>query len=298
MYLVLGGTGLIGRRLVNRLCKKKKVRVLARHYKGEFDGMNVEMVCDDIRQVDFNSLLDGVDCVFHLISSSVPMNGVERLKKDIEEDFLPTLSLLNTMVLQNVKKIYFISSGGTVYGDNDGFSNEKAALAPKCSYGLGKVYLEQCFSLYRKYCDIDSIVLRVGNPYGADREGKRQGIIPIFARKIAEHQPIEIWGDGTNERDYIFVEEVVDAIEAVENYNGMERVFNVGTGVGISTIRVVRLLCEELNEDAIISFRPARLCDVDKARLDVSLIEKECGWKSRISIEEGIKRFVGEWKQK
>ena len=296
MYLVLGGTGLIGRSLVKRLCKKKRVRVLARKETGMFNGYDVEMIYEDMQKVDFNMLLKNVDCVFHLISSSVPSDGVEMIKTDITADYIPTLSLLDAMVKNGVSKLFFISSGGTVYGDREGKSDEKTALAPKCSYGLSKVYIEECLSLYQRYCMLDCFVLRVGNPYGLDRSGKKQGIIPIFVRKISQNEEIEIWGDGTNERDYIFVEEVIDAIEAVENYKGRERIFNIGTGIGISTIHILSLLCESLNKNVNIKFMPARLCDVDKARMDVGLIERECGWKSHISIEDGIKIYLDEWR--
>ena len=297
MYLVLGGTGLIGRSLVKRLCKKNRVRVLARKETDLFSGFNVEMIYEDIQTVDFNMLLRNVDCVFHLISSSVPIDGVERIKADIIADYIPTISLLDAMVNNGVSKIFFISSGGTVYGDRDEKSDEKTALAPKCTYGLSKVYIEECLSLYQRYCMLDCFVLRVGNPYGIDRSEKKQGIIPIFVRKISQHEEIEIWGDGTNERDYIFVEEVVDAIEAVEKYKGNERVFNIGTGIGISTVHILSLLCESLDKNVNIKFKPARLCDVNKARMDVELIERECGWKSRISIEDGIKIYLDEWRE-
>lgn len=297
MYLVLGGTGLIGHSLVKRLSRKKKVRVLARHMTSIFHDMDVEMVYGDFSRIDMGKLLEGVDTVFHLISSSMPADGVEGMKDDIVKDFLPTIQLLDMMGKKGIPTIYFVSSGGTVYGELDDPANEKNILRPQCAYAVSKVYLEQCLSMYSKYCGICAFILRVGNPYGIDRFGKKQGIIPIFTKKIVDGETIEVWGDGTNRRDYIFIEEVIDAMEAVEQYNGNERIFNIGTGISTSTIRIINILSEELQKDVKIRFLPKRACDVQNSCMDVSLIKNECHWKSSITIERGIQIYLREWRK-
>lgn len=295
MYLVIGGTGLIGQALVRRLSKKGRVRVLARKEITN-NNLNVEYVFEDFRAVDFEQLLEGVDKVYHLISSSLPVDGIENLKEDFVNDFEPTFRLLDTMIKKGIKTIYFASSGGTIYGDCGDKCGEDFSLDPICTYGLSKLYLEQSLKLYEKYKGIKSFVLRIGNPYGFDRDGKKQGIIPIFAKKIMNGETIDIWGDGANERDYIFIEDVIDAFEALEQYKGTQRIFNIGTGVSISTMRIISILCEELKKTVNICFLPERLCDVKRASMDVSLMKKECGWESKVTIEEGIKIFLKEWR--
>jgi len=298
MILVLGGNGFIGYNLVKRFSQREKLRVFDRNWKHELEDNNIELVTGDFRQVDFEEILEEVDTVFHFISSSTPFDGTDALLADIEENLVPTVRLLDAMRKKNVKRMFFISSGGTVYGECVEPARETDKISPECVYAAQKAWIEICVRLYEKYDNIQGYILRIGNPYGLEiNKKKRQGIIPIFTEKIINEEPIEIWGDGENRRDYIYIEEVIDAIEAVYSYQGTQRVFNIGTGNSYSTREIIAQIERILGKKAVITYKEARKCDLREARLDVSLIRRECGWFSRLTVEQGIQMYINELKR-
>lgn len=297
MILVLGGNGFIGHNLVRRFAAREKIRVFDRTWRYEIDYPNVEFVAGDFCDANFEELLEGVDTVFHLISSSVPYDGTDRIIQDIEDNLLPTIRFLDAVKRKNTKKIFFVSSGGTVYGECKKPAKESDRLSPECIYAAQKVWIETCLHLYEKYHGITGYVLRVGNPYGLEiNRNKCQGIIPIFAEKIIKEDTIEIWGTGENKRDYIYIDEVIDAFEAVYAYSGEYRIFNVGTGYSYSTREIIGWIERIVGKKAQVVYKNERKCDLLESCMDVSLIHSECGWYSKLSVEQGIERYIaGLW---
>ncbi len=299
MILALGGNGFIGYNFVKRISKKEKVRVFGRVEKYDVEESNIEFVKGDFRCVDFESLLENIDVVFHFISSAIPFDGTNKILDDINSDILPTIRLLETMKKKNVKKIFFISSGGTVYGECKVPAKEIDKTSPGCVYAVQKSVIENYLQLYEKYDGIQGYILRISNPYGFEiNQKKEQGIIPIFTQKILSGEYIEIWGTGENRRDYIYIDEVVDAIESIYQYKGRYRIFNIGTGKSYSIQEIIKLIEKETKERAKLIYKRSRKCDLMNSMLDVSLIYQECGWRSKLTIEQGIKLFIKERQQK
>lgn len=293
MILVLGGNGFIGYNLVKRFVLKEKIRVFDRNWTHEINNTNIEIVLGDFGDTNFDILLEDIDIVFHLISSSVPYDGTDGLLFDIENDLLPTVRFLNSMKKKKVKKIFFISSGGSVYGECLKPAQECDKLSPECIYAAQKSWIETCLHLYEKYDGILGYVLRVGNPYGLEvNRRKRQGIIPIFTEKILSGDIIEIWGNGENKRDYIYIDEVIDAIEAVYLYHGRSRIFNIGTGNSYSTRDIIGWIEDALCRKAKVIYKKERQCDLMASWMDVTLIYSECGWKSRLAVDQGIRLYI------
>jgi UDP-glucose 4-epimerase len=292
MILTLGGNGFIGYNFVKRFAKKEKIRVFDRTINQE-SKENIEFVEGDFRYADFDNLLDDIDSVFHFISSIVPFDGTDRIIEDIETNIIPTLKLLESMKKKNVKKIFFVSSGGTVYGECEDPVGENAKLSPECVYAAQKICLENYLYLYEKYDNIQSYILRISNPYGLEmKKEKKQGIIPIFTQRILLNEPIEVWGTGKNKRDYIYIDEVIDAIESVYQYKGDCRIFNIGTGKSYSILDIIRVIEKETGKHANIQYMKERKCDLKNSILDTSLINRECGWRSNLTIERGIKDYI------
>ncbi len=293
MILALGGNGFIGNNFVKRFSEKEKIRVFGKNEKCKIKNRNVEYVKGDFRNADFASLLDGIDTVFHFISSIIPFDDTDSILDDIESNIIPTIKLLEVMKEKKKKKIFFISSGGTVYGECKIPARENTRLSPECIYAVQKETIEKYLHLYEKYDDIQGYILRIANPYGLEMNKKKnQGVIPIFIQKILHSEPIEIWGTGNNRRDYIYIDEVIDAIESVYKYNGRYRTFNIGTGHSYSLRELIKLIERETKIQAKIEYREPRKCDLMNSCLDVSLIYRECGWKSKITIEQGIRNYV------
>lgn len=297
MILIMGGNGFIGYNLVKRFAQKEKVRVFDRTWKHGMVNKNIELVIGDFLHTDFEEVLEDVDIVFHFISSSTPFDGTDALLVDIEENLLPTVRLLDTMRKKKVKKIFFISSGGTIYGECKKPAKETDKISPECVYAAQKAWIETSLYLYEKYDGIQGYVLRIGNPYGLEiNRKKRQGIIPIFTEKIIKGELIEIWGNGENRRDYIYIDEVIDAIEAVYSYRGECRIFNVGTGSSYSTREIIEQIESLVGKQAQILYGESRKCDLQESQLDVSLIYRECGWKSKLTVRQGIEMYTNKLK--
>lgn len=293
MVLVLGGNGFIGYNLVKRLAVRERVKVFDRAWKHDKQNANIEFVAGDFRDMNFDKLLNGVDTVFHLISSSVPYDGTDGMIQDIEDNVLPTIRFVRAMKRKNIRKIFFVSSGGTVYGECSKPAKEHDRLSPECIYAAQKVCIETYLHLFEKYDGIVAYILRVGNPYGLEINKKKgQGIIPIFAEKIIKGEFIEIWGAGENKRDYIYIDEIIDAIEAIYMYSGKYRMFNIGTGSSYSIQEIIKLIECIVDKKAQVIYKEKRQCDLLESNMDVSLIWNECGWRSKLSLKDGIELYI------
>jgi UDP-glucose 4-epimerase len=189
--------------------------------------------------------------------------------------------MLEICRVSGIRKIVFVSSGGTVYGLPQTVPIlESASTEPICAYGISKLAVEKYLHLYRRLHDLDYAVLRVANPFGAyQRPDRRQGVIAAMIHRILQNQPVEIWGDGRVVRDFIYIEDVVKALIDVVGYCGSYRVFNVGSGVGRSILDVVADIAVVLGRPRIVPvYKPGRVTDVPVNILDISLIQKELSW--------------------
>ena len=207
--LVLGGGGFIGRHLIKNLSGRYDIRVFdyqTKHLEEEFP--DAELNSGMFADANWGVLLNGVDIVYHLISNTVPFDGTENATKELTDNVLPTIKLLDAMAAMDTKRIIFISSAGTIYGEAPETATELSREDPQCSYGIQKLCIEKFLVLYERYYGIFAITARLTNPYGTGQDPKkRQGSIPIFTRAVLKGEPIEIWGDGSTIRDYIHIED-------------------------------------------------------------------------------------------
>ena len=294
-HLVLGGGGFIGYHLVERLIQTEPVKVFDCNL-GKYTSIrspNLDLIEGNFMDCNYADLLKDIDIVWHLISTTVAANGTFLLTEEFEKNILPTIRLLEAMAVYKTPKIIFLSSGGTVYGETTTASNEDDALNPICSYGIQKMTLEKCISLYHRYHGIQTIIARLSNPYGIKQSIKRrQGVIPIFINQIAEGKAIEIWGDGSTVRDYIYIDDAVDALIALSQYNGKQSIFNIASGECISLNGLVEMVGDEMGKVPKVVYKFGRLCDVPCNRLDTKRIREECGWTAKVKLEDGIKRLL------
>src|ERR1051325_7479481 len=202
--------------------------------------------------------------------------------------------MLRTAVAFKVRRLIFISSGGTIYGSPVQIPiPETHPTEPLCSYGIHKLGVEKYLSLFRILEDLDSIVLRVSNMYGEFQNLERPlGAVAHFTHRAANGQPIEIWGDGTIRRDYIHVDDVVSAVLRSVPYQGKERVFNIGSGRSVSLNELIELIRQRLGTEIVVKYNPARSFDVRDNLLDTNRAARELGWKPTIKLEEGLDRLI------
>lgn len=291
--LVLGGNGFLGRHLVRALCMRgADVRVFDRGLQQPASGNIVYCQGDLASGKGLDEALEGVDVVYHLISTTIPSTSNANPAFDVESNLLGTLGLLDKMKAAGVRKIVFTSSGGTVYGNPRQVPvPEDAPLEPISSYGIVKVAIEQYLRLHATLHQFDAAVLRLSNPYGlGETRIGVHGVIPTFFTKTLAREPIEIWGDGTVVRDYLHVDDAVQALVLAAEWPGF-RLYNVGSGAGHSLLDILNTIRKVSGMDPDVVFHPPRSFDVKATYLDITRITSETSWRPTIDLEQGCRMF-------
>lgn len=299
-YLVLGGAGFQGRHLVERLVRKgENVRVFDKSATcpqfGGVSSKHVEYISGNFSSVDtVEQILKGVDVIFHLISTTLPKTSNDDPVNDVMSNIVPTIQFLESARKAGVRKVIFFSSGGTVYGVPKTIPTpEGHPTLPLCSYGIHKVAIENYLHLYFTLYGLDYAVMRVSNPYGTYQGTSRgQGAVPIFLHKLMQNEPIDIWGDGSVVRDYIHVNDVIKAAIKLIEYQGSQKIFNIGSGKGFSLNALIAEMASLIGREARVNYLPARALDVPASVLDISLASRELDWQPRVSFREGIGQLV------
>jgi len=293
---VFGGGGFIGSAIADRLLKDgHELRIFERPrvepYRQFSDGERVEWLTGDLMSVhDVSTAIDGVDVVLHLVSTTLPKSSNDDPIYDVQSNLVATLQLLNAMVAKRVRKIVFISSGGTVYGNPTYLPlDENHPTEPLVSYGITKLAIEKYLLMYQSLHGIKANILRVANPFGEhQRVETAQGAVSVFLNKAIQNQPIEIWGDGSVTRDYLYISDVAEAFARAVDYDGAKSVFNISSGEGTSLNEMIGVLERVLGSDVVRHYQPSRPFDVPVSVLANSLARQELGWEPQVSLEDGI----------
>lgn len=289
--LVVGGSGFLGRHLIEGLLdagftvssldliKPNWLDGSVGFYEGCFTTSSL-----------LEEALSDCDIVFHLASTTLPKLSNEDPLFDISTNLLGTVELLNFAVQKRIRKFVFISSGGTVYGAPTSVPvHENHSTNPICSYGIVKLSIEKYLRLYHRLHGLETVSLRVSNPYGEhQRVDKSQGAISVFCHKALKGETIEIWGDGSVVRDFIYVKDVVQSmLKALESdCAGME--INVGYGSGASIDEVLFTIETSLGHKVDRKYFPARSFDVPEIYLDIGMAKSILDWTPELQLQDGI----------
>jgi UDP-glucose 4-epimerase len=291
--LLIGGAGFIGSNLSNHLVKRgHEVRVLTRTSTVLRNASPlIEYVYGDFLDKDLLTFcLQDIDVVVQLVSSTVPSTSNLDMPYDVQSNIGGMLQLLNACAETSVKKVIFPSSGGTIYGVPQQIPiSESHPNDPVCSYGITKLTIEKYLHLFHHLNHIDYVILRIANPYGAGQNPNgKVGAIPVFLNKIIHQEPIKIWGDGSVVRDYIYIDDVVAAFSKVIESSPEQRLFNIGSGCGVSLNQLIQLIGNILNMDVAVEYEEARSCDIPVNVLDISRAKTYLDWAPHTSLEQGI----------
>jgi UDP-glucose 4-epimerase len=296
--LVIGGNGFIGTNLVDALLNKgHSVKVFDR-YPSRFRDPNpeVEYVVGDLgNHGEVAEVVQGVDYVFHLAYTSLPHTSNEDPVYDIRSNVVDTVQMLQQCSTASVRKVIFVSSGGTVYGIPQNTPiREDDATDPICSYGITKLAIEKYLHLFHRLHGLDYVVARISNPYGEQQNpDAKQGAVTVFLGNMKRGNPITIWGDGEVVRDYIYIGDAVQALVKSAEYQPTEsqhRVFNIGAGRGYSLNQLVDAMQTVLKKNIDVRYTPGRVEDVPSNVLDITRATTELGWKPEVELEDGLAR--------
>ncbi len=237
--------------------------------------------------------VDGAEIVFHLLGGTNPEVSNKDPIADLQINTVASVQLLELCRAAGVRKIVFVSSGGTVYGVPAATPiDEAAATDPISAYGINKLMVEKYLRLYAHLGGPQSVTLRVANPYGPFQSPfRRQGLVAALLETVLAGRPVEIWGDGQVVRDFLYVGDLAEAMVVASQYDGPETVLNVGSGIGRSVLEVVDAVSASLQIRPVsVTHRPARRADVPVNVLDINRIRQATGWQPRTDWMEGLRR--------
>ena len=234
--LVVGGNGFLGSHLVDALAAQEGTFIRAfdmfgngEHWKASgveaFDGNFLNT--DDIARA-----VSGMDVVVHMLSTTDPATAENDPTLDVRTNIQGSIDLFRACVDAGVGHVYYASSGGTIYGDQDKESYcEDDRTLPVSPYGIGKLTIENYMRFFARKYDLKSTSLRISNPYGTRQNPhKRQGIIPIFLRHVLNGEALTVMGDGSMFRDYIYVEDFATIVSTMIARGASRSVYNIGSG--------------------------------------------------------------------
>ena len=298
-WVLIGGSGFFGTNLARELALQgQKCRIIDRvPPRWPYDERVVSYIEADVRDPNIcRTFIEPGSIVVHMAASAYPGKANCLLEAEIQDDALPTVQLANVCADIGVDAFLFCSSGGAIYGDQDVFPiHEQILPVPKSTHGAMKLATEHYLHIISAMRSLPVAFLRISNPYGPWHGGKRQGIVNVAMMAMLRNEPIELYGDGLNERDYIFSEDVARAIVAIgEEFRSGCEAFNIGTGVSRTLLEMVDIISSITGVHSEIRMVPDREVDVRRNVLDCTKIQQCIGWSPMISLEDGL-RHTWEW---
>lgn len=289
--LIIGGNGFIGSNLSDYLSEQdwevysfdmvspKNPNPKVHYIQGDFFDDNV-----------MEKIIQGMDIIYHSLSTVNPGNSNTKYMMGYSRDFIQTVKLCS--MLQNTNtKLIFLSSGGTVYGNQEVQPIKETAIAmPINHYGNVKLCIENTIRIFDIQAHSKMLIARISNPYGPGQDfTKGVGFIDAVVKKALSNDTIEVWGDGEVIRDYIYIDDVCKMLYALAQYEGDEVIFNISSGTGTSQNEIIKIV-ERLNKNTHCIYKEGRSVDAKSIILDNSKI-REIFKDEILGIEEGISNY-------
>jgi UDP-glucose 4-epimerase len=289
--VVTGGAGFIGSNLVDALLRRgDSVTVVDNFASGKRENVNpaATLLEHDIRE----PFTAEADVVFHLAAQADVQTSMQRPGYDAAVNVVGTANVLGAA---SGAQVIFASSGGAGYGECAEPATEQTPFLPLSPYGIAKKCGEEYLAGWNRIYSTHHVSLRFANVYGPRQDaGLEGGVVAIFLERLALGDPTVIFGDGTQARDFVYVDDIVDSLLAAVGSTGGP--YNVGTGRD-TTVADLHAACARVaGTGQAPRHEPARLGDVQRSVLDARLIERELGWRARVSLDDGLARTWA-WQQ-
>ena len=295
--LVLGGNGFLGRNLCTYLADRgEDVYSFDMSLPEQKDKRIKYITGDFFDDYTLETIIKGMDVIYHAICTLNPGNSNDKCIVGYERDFVQTAKLCYYLKDTDCRMIFF-SSGGTVYGNQEQQPiREDAVPVPINHYGNLKLCVENTIRTFNFQMKKNMLVARISNPYGPGQDyHKGVGFIDAAIKRALNGETIEIWGEGNNVRDYIYIDDLCRMLYALVDYHGEHEVFNLSSNAGASQNDIVNIL-RNISPDVNVVYKPGRSVDAKKIILDNSRIRSICDFEM-VPLEEGIQRYYDYIKQ-
>ena len=298
--ILLGADGFIGTNLVLELAKDNENFITVVDRKKTYFKILDDHIYSNLKFIQLNltantnyeKLVRGQDIVYHLISTITTTTSNQAIEEELNENIMLSAKLFDACVHQNVKKVVFLSSGGAVYGkENNCPLNENAPTNPITTYGIQKLTIEKLLYLYNYLFGLDYRIIRLSNPYGPfQRPNNALGAVSNFIYKALKGEEIEVYGDGSVVRDFIYIDDAIRGILNIVYGNVQYRLFNLGCGYGTSINQILDTIIDTLDINICVKNTDSRKVDVPINYLDINRYESAYGKLNPICLQDGIKK--------
>ena len=298
--LVIGGNGFLGSHVVDSLVARgHEVAAFDRFglHSVQFAVSGVELIVGDFLNVaDVRAAVRGRDVVLHFLSTTDPATAEGDPTLDIRTNMMSSVELFVACADAGVGKVYFASTGGAIYGDQvRSVFKEEDVTNPVSPYAIGKQAIEGYLRYFHRKRGLDSTTFRISNPYGPRQNPtKRQGVIPIFLKRLAESRPVTVYGDGSMVRDYLYVEDMAGMVADAVTQGARRDLYNLGSGVGTSLTELLACINQAtgLAPEVLHAVAPATF--IHHVTLDTGRFTGEFGSGASTELTAGISRTWNE----
>jgi len=295
--LITGGAGFIGSHLAEHFQRHATVRVLddlRTGHQRNLAGLDIEFLRGSILDREILQVaMQDVDYVYHLAAMVSVAESVREPQTCVDLNVVGTLNVLEAAAIAGVRKLCF-SSSAAVYGDNPVVPKHEAMCPePRSPYAVTKLDGEFYCRQFTEAGRIETVVLRFFNVFGPrqDPAGSYGAVVPIFFQRALAGKPLTIFGDGGQTRDFIYVKDIVAALDFVTSTSGLTGVFNAGYGGQITVLELAQRILTLSSSRSPIQFEPVRVGDVRHSRASVERLNK-AGFRPANTLDAGLQNML------
>ena len=295
--ILLIGFGFIGSSLYSVLRKHQNFRIVVIDRNDPpscFRGDSHKWIKSDYRNCVFlQDLLVSSDYVFYFVSTTVPCTSIVRPSREVNDNIVPFLKILEEVGKSKKTPLIVFPSSASVYGHQEKIPiMENSNVSPISFHGLYKSTLEQYLLMYSNKFNLRSVILRISNPYGVmQNTNKGQGIIPLIIKSLKNNQPLTLYGTSICTRDFIHVNDLARALEALVFKKPEKSIYNISSSTETKLSYLIEIIEQLYKCNLDFQSFPLRSTDIKRSCLDSSLFSKEFRWTTRIDLNEGLSEF-------